>query len=198
MYSWKDWKIIVPLVVGSVVLIIFITYEIYAASKPFLRLDLFKNVTAAVSFLGVYLHGSILWTLLYYLPLYYQAAKGFSSTKAGLAVFPETLTIAPASLIVGILVSRTGRFRWSVLVGWVLTVIGTGLLCLLNPNTTTPAWIGINIVVGLGTGMLFSGMAFSIQAAAVALKHDAAVAISMFTFFRSLGSVNTHLLSLHM
>ena len=189
MYRWSDWKILVPLTLGSLGSFIFVIYEIFVASNPFLRLNLFKDVTAAMTILGAFLHGCILWSLLYYLPLYYEAVQGFTSSKAGLAVFPETLTIAPASLIVGLLVARTGRFQWSIIAGWLITILGTGLLYLLDVHTPVLTWIGINIVVGLGTGMLFSGMAFSIQSAATALGQDSAFAIAMFTFFRSFGTV---------
>ncbi len=189
MYPWSSWEILVPLTLGSVGALIFVIYEIFIPSSPFLRLHLFRNITAAMTFLGTFLHGCILWSLLYYLPLYYEAVKGLTATRAGIAVFPETLTIAPASLIVGLLVARTGRFQWSILVGWAITVLGTGMLYLLDVDTPVATWIGINIIVGLGTGMLFSGMAFSIQAAATALGQDSAFAIAMFTFFRSFGTV---------
>ncbi|KUJ13746.1 putative MFS transporter [Mollisia scopiformis] len=187
IWPWANWRIITLLSTSLLGTIIFVVYESLTSRVPFLCVALFKNITAAVTFLGTFLHGFILWSLLFYLPLYYQAIKSANPTQSGLAVLPETLSIAPVSLIVGILVSRTGRFKWSILCGWFFTTLGTGLLLLLDISTTTPVWIGINIIVGIGTGMLFSGMAFSIQAAATAFGQDSAFAIAMFTFFRSLG-----------
>ncbi|CZR64622.1 related to MFS multidrug transporter [Phialocephala subalpina] len=188
IYPWSNWRITVLLSTSLLGTILFVAYESFIPRFPFLCVVLFKNVTAAVTFLGTFLHGFILWSLLFYLPLYYQAIKGFNPTQSGLAVFPETLIIAPVSLTVGILVSKTGHFKWSIVSGWFFTTLGTGLLILLDVHTTTPTWIGINIIVGLGTGMLFSGMAFSIQAAATAFGQDSALAIAMFSFFRSLGA----------
>jgi hypothetical protein len=154
IYPWGDWKIITIFAIGFVSAIAFTVYEAFVPKIPFLALALFNNLAIAVTFLGTFIHGYILWSLLLYLPLYYEAVKDLAPTQSGLAVFPESLTVAPTSLIVGILVAKTGKFKSS---RWVLTTLGTGLLLLLDVNTSTPAWVGINQVVGLGTGMLFSG-----------------------------------------
>lgn len=103
----------------------------------------------------------------------------------GVALFPETFTVAPASIAVGILVSVTGRFRWALWLGWGLTIAGMGLLTLLDVHTSTVSWVFICLVGGLGTGVLFPSMAFAIQAAAS--SEDTAYAVSMFSFFRAFG-----------
>lgn len=126
-----------------------------------------------------------LWCLLYYLPLYYEAIKGLSPIMTGVALFPETFTVAPASIAVGILVSVTGRFRWALWLGWSLTIIGMGLMTLLDVHTSTVAWVFVCLVGGLGTGVLFPSMAFAIQAAASG--EDTAYAVSLFSFFRAFG-----------
>lgn len=126
-----------------------------------------------------------LWCLLYYLPLYYEAIKGLSPIMTGVALFPETFTVAPASIAVGILVSVTGRFRWAIWLGWALTIAGMGLMTMLDVHTSTVSWVFICLVGGLGTGVLFPSMAFAIQAAASG--EDTAYAVSLFSFFRAFG-----------
>ena len=102
-----------------------------------------------------------------------------------MAVLPETLTVAPAGMLVGIVAGMTLRYRWSVWTGWALTTLGTGLLMLLTPDRTTAEWVLLNIPVGIGTGMLFPAMALSIQAACEpALNAQAA---AFFSFLRTFG-----------
>ncbi|KAK6344194.1 hypothetical protein TWF696_007835 [Orbilia brochopaga] len=185
MYAWDSWRTLVPLIVGGVGLIAFIFYEMYVASDPLIRMGVFKQRTAAVSYAGTFVHGIILWGLLYYLPLYYLAVKNQSPIIAGVSVFPQTFTVAPASVIVGIVVSITGKFRWAVYAGWALTILGVGLLYLLDVNTSTVSWIFINLVSGVGTGMLFPAMGLGIQAAAP--LGDTGYAVAMFSFFRAFG-----------
>ena len=185
MYSWSSWRTLVPLILGASGLIGFILFEEYVAPEPLIRLVVFKNRTAAVTYIGTFIQGMVLWSLLYYLPLYYEAIKGLSPTLSGIAVFPETFTVAPASVVVGILITKTGRYRWAIWGGWVLSTLGTGLLFLLDVNTSTVRWVFLNLVSGLGLGMLFPSMAFAIQASST--NADLAFAIAMFAFFRAFG-----------
>ncbi|KAK6537998.1 hypothetical protein TWF694_010891 [Orbilia ellipsospora] len=185
MYAWTSWRTLVPLLVGAAGLIGFIFYEKYVAAEPLIKLGVFGQRTAAVNYLGTVMHGIVLWGLLYYLPLYYLAVKNQSAILAGVSVFPQTFTVAPASVVVGIIVANTGKFRWALHAGWALTVLGIGLLYLLDVDTPTVSWIFINLVSGLGTGMLFPAMGLAIQAAAPV--GDTGYAVAMFSFLRAGG-----------
>lgn len=185
MYPWDHWRTLVPLILGFFGMGTFVAWEVYGAREPLITLRVFMNRTAAVSYFGTVMHGIILWSVLYYLPLYFEAVKNMSPIMAGVSVFPETFTVAPASIVVGIVVSITGRFRWAVWTGWTLTTTGMGLMYLLDVQTKTVAWIFLNLVGGLGTGMLFPSMAFAIQASAS--NEDTATAVAMFSFLRAFG-----------
>lgn len=164
---------------------VFVVFEEHVAKEPLIRLDVFKNRTAAASYFETTLHGMILWCLLYYMPLYYEAVKGETPIIAGISLFPATFTVAPAAMVTGIIISKTGRYRWAIWSGWVLTTFGSGILYLLDVNTTTVQWVFLNLVSGLGMGILFPSMAFSIQAATT--NKDLAFAVALFSFFRAFG-----------
>ena len=185
MYAWDSWRTLVPLLVGAAGLIFFVFWEKYGAREPLIRLTIFNNRTAAASYFMTVCHGMILWCNLYYLPLYYEAVKGYTPIVSGIALFPETFTVAPAAGLTGFLISYSGRYRWAIWAGWGLTTLGTGLLYLLDVNTSIPAWIFLNLVSGLGLGLLFPSMAFSIQASTT--NKDLAFAVAMYSFFRAFG-----------
>lgn len=148
-------------------------------------MDVFKNRTNAASYFETTIHGMILWCILYYLPLYYETVKGETPILAGISLFPETFTVAPAAMVAGLLITKLGRYRWAIWSGWLLTTLGTGLLCYLKVETSTVAWIFLNLVSGLGMGLLFPSMAFSIQAATP--NKDLAFAVALYSFFRAFG-----------
>ncbi|KAJ6141227.1 Efflux pump [Penicillium chermesinum] len=185
MYPWSSWHTIVPLVLGVLGLVGFVAYEATIAKDPIIRLAIFRHRTALVSYLGTCIHGILLWCLLYYLPLYYECVKGYNAIVAGVGVFPETFTVAPASIVVGVLVTKYGRYRWAIWSGWILSTLGLGLLYLLGVGTSIPAWVFMNLVTGLGLGMLYSSLGYAIQTAAE--EKDVAYAASMYTFSRSFG-----------
>lgn len=174
-----------PLLVGAAGLTAFVLFERYVAPEPLIRLSVFKNRSAAVNYAGTVLHGMVLWCLLYYSPLYYEGVKGYSPIVAGISIFPETFTVAPVSVVTGIVVTITGRYRWSVWAGWSFATLGTGILYMLDTDTSVVSWIFLNLVVGIGLGLLFPAMAFAIQAATT--NEDLAFAVAMFSFFRAFG-----------
>lgn len=184
-YAWDSWRTLVPLIVSGAGLVVFVLHQEYVAPEPLIRTSVFKTRTAALVYLGTVVHGIILWSILFYLPLYYEAVKGFTPIVAGIALFPQTFTVAPAAGVVGALIAKTGQYRWALWTGWFLTTFGNGLLIYLKTDTTTAGWIFLNLVGGVGTGMLFPAMAIATQAAAT--SKDQAYASNIFSFLRAFG-----------
>ncbi|CAF9915044.1 MAG: hypothetical protein ALECFALPRED_009960 [Alectoria fallacina] len=184
-YPWTSWRTYVPLSLSALGLVILYMYEEYVATNPIIRTSIFKNRNAAAAYIGVVVHGMVVVGSLYYLPLYYEAVQGLSPILSGVALFPETFTVAPGAFIVGTLISRTGRYRWAVWSGWAITTLGLGLLYLLDVDTSTVEWIFLNLVVGLGLGFNYSALGVTLQAATS--EEDMSSAVAMFTFFRLMG-----------
>ena len=184
-YAWSSWRTLFPLIVGIVGLVAFVAYEYFVATEPLIRLDIFSNRTAAAAYFQTLIHGVILWCLLYYEPLYYEAVKDMSPILTGVSLFPETFTVAPAAMVTGIIITKTGRYRWAIWSGWVLTTLGSGILYLMDVDTTTVQWVFLNLVPGLGMGILFPSMTFAVQASQ--RNENLAFAVAMFSFFRSFG-----------
>ncbi|KAJ5140880.1 hypothetical protein N7448_004288 [Penicillium atrosanguineum] len=184
-YPWSSWHTLVPLIVGAVGLMVFAYYEHRFAADPIIPPVIFQNRTAIASFIGSVLQGLVLWCALYYLPLYYEAVKEYSPILSGVALFPETFTVAPSGMVAGILISLTGHYRWAIWLGWTLSTIGLGLMCLIKPDTSVAGWIFLNLVSGLGLGLLFPSLGYAVQASAK--PKNLAIAVAMFSFFRALG-----------
>lgn len=184
-YPWDSWRTLVPMLISAAGLVVFIIHQEYWAPEPLIRTSVFKTPTAAVTYLETVIHGIILWSVLYYLPLYYEAVKGMSPIMAGVSLFPQTFTVAPAAMGVGAAISITGRYRWAIWSGWTLTTFGMGLLIYLKTETKTVEWVFLNLVGGIGTGILFPAMAITVQAAAT--SKDQAYATNIFSFLRAFG-----------
>lgn len=109
MYAWISWHTLVPLFLGLAGMAAFSLYEYRLSVKafdadgkeiighhvqPIIRFSIFSNWTLRLLFLQTMVHGMILWSLLYFLPLYYEGVKGYTPLISGVAVLPETLLIA--------------------------------------------------------------------------------------------------------
>lgn len=184
-YPWDSWRTLVPLIVGAAGMVGFVLYIEFVAANPLIRTSIFKNMSACLLYIATVIHGIILWAILYYLPLYFEAVKEFGPILTGVALFPWTFTVAPASIVTGIAIAVTGTYRWANSLGWLLATLGMGLLIVIKVDTSTVAWVFLCLVGGLGTGLLFPAMALGVQASATA--KDQAYAANMFSFLRVFG-----------
>jgi MFS family permease len=102
-----------------------------------------------------------------------------------LDIFPVTCFLLPGSIVISLITTRIGRYRWAIWSGWVVTAIGCGLLLLLNAETKTPVWAVILAIFGIGHGILLTSVNVGIQA--VSRVEDAGRAAAMYAFMRTLG-----------
>ncbi|RSL74210.1 hypothetical protein CEP51_011618 [Fusarium floridanum] len=188
MYDWSSPRTVIPLVFGILGLIAFgchIKFSTkYSTCDPLLRPSLFTSLTSLSAYFATVIHGILVWCLLYYVPLYHEV-RGSSPIDAGVAVLPFTGTVAPAAVVVGLLIAKTGAYRPFIWLGWALVPLGMGLMMLLEKDTETWKWVLIYLTGGLGLGILYSAQAFAAQAGAS--NSDLPFAASFYAFCRSLG-----------
>lgn len=204
MYPWDSWRTLFPLLMGVAGTLGFGIYEWRLSKKafdadgqvlpgdntePIIRFTVFSNATLIITYFETIIHGIVLWSLLYFLPLYYEAVKNYTPIITGVAILPETGLVAPVSIIAAITCTVTGRYRWILWTGWTCTALGSGLLYVLGPHTSVPGWIFVNFLVSIGTGILFPSLGLGIQAACRPQDSGHAAAFSSFsrTFGQSIG-----------
>lgn len=123
--------------------------------------------------------------MIYYVPLFLQAVKSLSPTLTGVGALGISVGTFTSSVIVGLVMTRTGHFRWAIWSGWCITTLGNGLLILLDVPTSTMEWVIFFLVLGFGHGFLLSALGLSAQAATK--DANMAHAAAMYSFTRTLG-----------
>jgi hypothetical protein len=86
MFPWPSWQTTLPMYLGSLALVFFLVYSYCVSKNPLIPAIVMQERTAAISYFGTFLQGMIQFALLYYLPLYFEVAKQFSPTMAGVAL----------------------------------------------------------------------------------------------------------------
>lgn len=120
----------------------------------------------------------------YYLPLYFQSVKESSPLRSGVLLVPLIVATAGTGVINGIVIHRTGQYRPSMWLGTVLLTLGTGLYIMLGPDTSIGTIIGLEIIEGVGSGLLFEPPLIAIQQGVD--QDDVGTATSTQSFIRSL------------
>ena len=155
------------------------------AAEPTIRLDLMRSYNMGYSMFATFVNALIVYGALYFLPLYFEVIKGYGPILAGVALFPATFTIAPISILSGIIITKTGDFRVVTWIGWIATTLGCGISYLLDVDTTVVQWVFLTLCAGIGLGLLYTSLSFINQSASD--ESSMAFAVSLFVFFRSLG-----------
>lgn len=119
-YAWSSWQIIVPLVLGLAGLVLFMVFEQSKfCREPVVPPRLFKNRTSLVVFINTFLFTVLLYWVLFFIPVYFQAILGSSPARAGVQMLPITLVVIPGAVIAVIVPSKllsesTKPFTWQV------------------------------------------------------------------------------------
>ena len=184
-FEWSAPNTLVPLFIGLASMAAFVTYEMKIATEPTVRLRLLKRYNMAYSMYGTAINALIVYGLLYFLPLYFEAAKSYGPVLTGVALFPATFTVAPFSVVAGIIITKTGDYRIVTCIGWIAATLGCGVMTLMSAGSTVAQWIFLTLCAGIGLGLLYNSLAVVTQAAST--DSDMAFAIGMAVFSRLLG-----------
>ncbi|KAM5537089.1 hypothetical protein V8D89_009235 [Ganoderma adspersum] len=186
-FAWNSPVIITLLVVGSVLLPVYILYEMYIPRFPVIPLDMFRirNVVAST---GNYFFSSVsMYGLSAYIPSYYQLVRGDNQLVSGLEILPYVGTIVIFSTLVGYLMSWTGRTRPWMWAGGVVNTIANGLLIMLDG--THPRAVEYVFLALSGAGVGFIAQTNTVSAQSKVAKELLASVTTMTMWSKSLGGI---------
>ena len=149
--DWAAPGVIACLAIGPVSLLAFLVTET-RAEDPVIPLSLFRNRTFAVSGAATFLSSFAFGVLIILLPLWFQVVQGASATASGYDLLPFLLGLIVCSVVSGIVVSRTGRYKLLTIGGAVVLAVGLALFTNLRADTPTSVLWAWMIVAGLGVG----------------------------------------------
>ncbi|OZJ02170.1 hypothetical protein BZG36_04808 [Bifiguratus adelaidae] len=184
-FPWKSAGVIAPLVIAVVALACLVYYESRRAVEPIIPPQLFRLRTCVATFICNWFFGMTFFSLVYYLPTYFQVVRGDDATTSGLRMIPMQIAIAIGSTLSGLTISKWGRFKPLVIAGTCLMTIGTGLTTMFDVNTSFGEVYGFGIILGFGVGSLFASTVIAVQSAAE--RKDMATATGLCNFFRIMG-----------
>ncbi|OMH26353.1 MFS transporter [Tersicoccus phoenicis] len=183
-YDWWSPQT-VWMVGGSIVLIaLFIVVESRVA-EPVVPLKIVSERTTALAIIASVAVGIGLFGGNTYLGQYFQVARGYTPTEAGLLMLPMIFGNLIATTVAGQLITRFGKWKRFLVVGSILLIAGLGLASTLDH--TTPLWqVSVYIfLVGLGTGALMQNLVLAVQN--TVRVQDIGAASASVAFFRSFG-----------
>jgi MFS family permease len=163
----------------------FVINENYA-DEPVLPLRLWKNSIFTLSNISNMAVAMTMFGAIFFIPIYAQGVIGVSVTNSGAVLIPLTGCMILVSIVVGRLITRTGRYKGFLLAGTLIMALGYYLLTRLEYGSTQTDLTIDMIVTGLGLGAVLQTYTLVVQNATP--RSDLGVATSMTQLSRSLGA----------
>jgi EmrB/QacA subfamily drug resistance transporter len=183
--NWTDLTVGGLIILGLAILVGFVFVEM-RAKEPIIPLDLFRGRDYSVSMAAVFVFGIAMFAAVLFMPRFYQTVRGISATASGYYIWPLLLGLTGGSIGSGLLISRVGRYKWLMVGGGVLMVIGGYLLTRLTADISDWTLWAYMLILGFGIGPSLAGFTVVIQNL-VPLK-SLGVATSTLTFSRQIGA----------
>jgi EmrB/QacA subfamily drug resistance transporter len=148
--AWETWAWGLGLVVSVAA---FVLVESRAAD-PIIPLGLFRNrVFVNATAIGLAL-GIAMFAAIGFVPTFLQMSSGTSAAASGLLLLPMMIGLIGTSIVSGIAITRTGRYRVYPIVGTV--VAAAAVVAMTTLTAQTPIWLicGYLFVLGAGLGLI--------------------------------------------
>lgn len=183
-YDWWSWQSGL-MVGGGVLLLALLVFVESRVAQPIIPLKIISERTTALAIVASVAVGVAMFGSSTFLGQYFQVARGATPTEAGLLTLPMIAGNLIGSVVSGLLISRTGKWKRYLVAGSILLIGGLGLGGTMDH--TTELWqAGIFMaILGLGLGMLMQNLVLAVQNTVSA--RDIGTASASVAFFRSVG-----------
>nr|QHD56304.1 major facilitator superfamily permease [Curvularia sp. IFB-Z10] len=156
LFEWDSYSMII---LWIFVVVLAIGFVLTHKFHPFIgkgdRLypsHLLRNFKLGILQVATFSAASAVYIPIYYLPLYFQFARGESPVDAAVKLLPFVIMISTVAILNGYFISKWGYYMPWFLVGSLLAVVGGALMYTVRVDTSVSAIYGYSILLGIGGG----------------------------------------------
>ncbi len=153
-WGWGNWKTIAAIVVGLVLLIAFVRFEM-GQKYPLVKVRIFKDRAFAADNAVMFFSMMTFVPVFFFVSIYAQVSLGYSAQNAGLFLMWFFIGFVIASQIGGRLLDQIGA-KLPIILGTAIAAVGYALWAWKTPELSSSAITPFIIVAGFGIGLLLS------------------------------------------
>lgn len=185
-FPWMSFTVLLPLSLSIIILGVFAYIELYVAVEPVIPLVLLKDRTVAGSAFTSFFMTQVYFSNIFYSAIYAISVKGASATKSGSSLMPNFIGSALGSLICGVYMRSTGRYKPMSYLAGASLISGALLLCTIGVDSNTTVVGSYLFLPGFGGGLYLT---ITLVGLIAAVPHEyQAVCTSIQYGFRGAGS----------
>lgn len=169
-----------PLTAFLVLFVIFVANEYCMGERAMiqghlLRRQILPNLVYMLFIAGLY------FSLLYALPIQFQAIDGTSASESGVRLIPFVLGISIFTLVANTLLTFWRHYKPLLVVGALLATCGAVLIGTLDADASPRMWIAYEVITAMGIGLSLQVPMIANQAAVPDSDIAAVTSMTLFT-----------------
>ncbi|KAJ2159412.1 hypothetical protein GGF46_003048 [Coemansia sp. RSA 552] len=184
---WSSPVTIGCLAIGCTLLCVFVGVELKLARVPLVPMWLFTVRNLVIAFLVTFLCGMAMFSIVFYMPVYFSAVFGANAMQAGLLVLPFGMALSISSFVSGYFMSTPGMYRQLLRFGPATMAIGILTMAICSGKTSEIIQAALLVVPGIGMGNVIVSNVIAAQASTD--DRFIATVTPLCEFFLSIGGV---------
>ncbi|KAL4071818.1 MFS general substrate transporter [Scleroderma citrinum] len=198
MDNWKSARTIVNLIIGAILIILCISWEVVLERKrrsptgvsgifrayPMIPLEMFTSFDMCVVQYGAFVSGIVMFVMFYFVAIFMTVVTGLPASQAGVQLLYFAPGLGGGSLLSIRIVKRLRQPIYPIVLGSVVMTVGLGLIQMGMENNNEGLVNGFMAMAGVGVGLTAGPLV--IQARFIKPDHIA-VSNAMLLFFRAFG-----------
>ncbi|APX71331.1 MFS transporter [Companilactobacillus allii] len=182
MFSWESLMMLGMLLGDLILIAVYIVVEQRAKTSALTPLTLFHNGTFNLASLMFALSTAALFMAMIYVPMVAQRVYRVTTSRTGFYIIPTLVALIIGTMIAGIVIERTGKYKILPIIGALLMLVGFYGLSQLVSSWSMMIW---QIPIGIGIG-IFTQISLLVGQNTVAVQ-DLGTATGTLNFFKTLG-----------
>lgn len=184
-YEWTSPVILGMGAVAVVLLAAFVWVET-RVENPLIPLRMLRSSTVSLSILASFFIAVAMFGAIIYIPVYAQGVLSVSATQSGAILIPLNVAMIVTSILMGVIITKTGNYKVILIVGSLMLLGGYVLLSMLTWQSNLWDLTLAMTIVGMGLGMCMQTYTLVVQNAVD--RTELGVATAAVQFFRNVGS----------
>lgn len=182
-FPWRLAAVILCFVLGGLMLVVFTVYNFNYSKNPIVIKEIvtIPQIVAAcvcASFnFGFFIANTT------YLAVYFQVIFNASAWHSGIDLLPMVIAVTLSSVANGFFIRFTRQVKLTMLISGFLGPIGCGLLLLLSKTSPMSYRIGLLILAGISSGVMFQSSVLAAQVVAPPLIPGSLILVTIFVNF---------------
>ena len=187
VFSWTHPLVISSFALSLILAVIFVRYE-RTVERAVMPIELLSSQPRASLIFGNFFGSISTNTVMFNVPLYFQAVKLVSPSESGFKMVACTLAITISSVSTGFLITWTKHLKPFVIIGEVVFILG-GCAAAAAIGVNTPDLLAMVCVSLSSLGQGFSFPSLTVSILATSGQEEQAVATTTLSLWRSLGAI---------